>query len=130
MDYRSEAPEILKSFLVYHETIKGHSKATVDEYYLDLRNFFRFLKLSRGLVPSGTEFDDISISDVDLGFVSKVTLTEVYDYLSYLARDRVAFSGIWPVGCDARAQSCDDTQLFQISHYKNKTARHEPDTGS
>ena len=89
MDYRSEAPEILKSFLVYHETIKGHSKATVDEYYLDLRNFFRFLKLSRGLVPSGTEFDDISISDVDLGFVSKVTLTEVYDYLSYLARDRV-----------------------------------------
>ena len=89
MDYRSEAPEILKGFLVYHETIKGHSKATVDEYYLDLRNFFRFLKLRRGAVPPGTDFDSIGIADVDLDFVGAVTLAEVYDYLSYLARDRV-----------------------------------------
>ena len=35
MDYRTEAPEIIKSFLIYHETIKGHSPKTVEEYYLD-----------------------------------------------------------------------------------------------
>lgn len=34
-------------FLSYHETIKAHSQRTVDEYYLDLRNFFRYLKWSR-----------------------------------------------------------------------------------
>ena len=45
MDYRCEAPPILRDFLTYHETIKGHSRATVDEYFLDLRNFFRFLKI-------------------------------------------------------------------------------------
>ena len=39
-DYRAEAPRVLRDFLVYHETIKGHSRATVDEYFLDLRNFF------------------------------------------------------------------------------------------
>ena len=89
MDYRTEAPEILKSFLVYHETIKGHSHATVDEYFLDLRNFFRFLKLQRGLVPRTTELDEISIMDIDTNFVSTVTLSEVYEYLAYLARDRV-----------------------------------------
>lgn len=89
MDYRSEAPKILKDFLIYHETIKGHSKNTVDEYYLDLRTFFRYLKISRGLVPRSTDIEDISISDVDLDFVKQVSLTEVYDYLSFLSRDRV-----------------------------------------
>jgi site-specific recombinase XerD len=61
MDYRTETPEILKSFLTYHETIKGHSKQTVDEYFLDLRNFFRYLKIIRGLVPRDTELDEIPI---------------------------------------------------------------------
>ena len=89
MDYRTDCPPILRDFLAYHETIKGHSPATVDEYYLDLRNFFRFLKIERGIVPRKTELDDIDIMDVDLDFVSKVTLPEVYDYLTYLARDRV-----------------------------------------
>mgnify|MGYP000675883052 FL=1 len=88
-DYRSEAPRVIRDFLVYHETIKGHSRATVDEYFLDLRNFFRYLKIERGLVPRSSELDEISIMDVDLNFVGSVTLEEVYDYLSYLARDRV-----------------------------------------
>ncbi|MDY6096117.1 MAG: tyrosine recombinase XerC [Oscillospiraceae bacterium] len=86
---RSDAPQILRDFLIYHETIRGHSNATVDEYYLDLRTFFRFLKLSRGLVPRTTELDEISIADVDVPFVASVTLAEVYDFLAYLARDRV-----------------------------------------
>lgn len=86
---RSDAPQILRDFLIYHETIRGHSKATVDEYYLDLRTFFRFLKLSRGIVPRTTELEEISISDVDVPFVASVTLAEVYDFLAYLARDRV-----------------------------------------
>ena len=86
-DYR-DAPEVLRRFLTYHETIQGHSRATVDEYYLDLRTFFRFLKLHRGLVPRTAEMEEISISDVDLAFVSGVTLTEVYDFLTYLSRDR------------------------------------------
>ena len=89
MDYRTEAPEILKGFLSYHETIKNHSKATVDEYFLDMRNFFRYLKLNRGLVPRDADFDDITIKDIDLDFVAKVNISEVYDYMSYLARDRV-----------------------------------------
>ena len=66
MDYRDEAPEILRDFLQYHEVVKGHSQATIDEYYLDLRTFFRFLKLRRGLVPRDADFASIPIGDVDL----------------------------------------------------------------
>lgn len=89
MDYRNEAPPVLRDFLSYHETIKGHSRATVDEYFLDLRNFFRYLKIERGLVPRSAELDEISIKDVDLDFIASVTLNDVYDYMAFLARDKV-----------------------------------------
>ena len=89
MDYRTEAPEIIKSFLIYHETIKGHSLKTVEEYYLDLRTFFRYMKISRGLVPRNTEFEDIGIRDIDLDFVKSITVSDAYEYLAYLSRDRV-----------------------------------------
>ena len=89
MDYREDAPKILRDFLTYHETIKGHSQRTVDEYFLDLRTFFRFLKLHRGLVPRSTDVEEIDVRDVDLEFVRRVTLSEVYEYLSFLSRDRV-----------------------------------------
>lgn len=89
MDYRDEAPEVIKGFLTYHETIKGHSRKTVDEYYLDLRTFFRFMKIHRGLVPRSVDIEEVSISDIDLDFVKSVTVTDTYDYLSYLSRDRV-----------------------------------------
>lgn len=88
MDYRTEAPPILRDFLVYHETIQGHSRRTVDEYYLDLRNFFRFLKQNKNLVSKDLPLDDISIADVDLGLIRDITLTDIYSYMNYLSRDR------------------------------------------
>jgi len=88
VDYRTEAPPILRDFLVYHETIQGHSRKTVDEYYLDLRNFFRFLKHDKNLVPRNTPLDEISIDDADLSLVRDVTLTDIYSYMNYLSRDR------------------------------------------
>jgi len=88
MDYRNDSPEIIREFLFYHETIKGHSKKTIDEYYLDLRTFFRFMKIHKNTVPRDTPFEEISIMDVDLNFVKSVTVTDVYEYLAFLSRDR------------------------------------------
>ncbi len=89
MDYRDEAPEIIRDFLSYHEVVRGHSRKTIDEYYLDLRTFLRYLKQRRGLAGSSMPFEEISIADVDLDFLGALTKTEVYDYLSFLSRDRV-----------------------------------------
>lgn len=88
MDYRTEAPAVLRDFLIYHETIQGHSRKTVDEYYLDLRNFFRYIKLEKGRVPRTAVFEEITIDDVDLQLVQSVSLRDVYSYMSYLSRDR------------------------------------------
>lgn len=89
MDYRNEAPDIIRGFLNYHENIVGHSRKTVDEYYLDLRTFFRYMKVLKNGLSRDTSLDDISISDIDLSFVKSVTLSDVYDYLGYMSRDRV-----------------------------------------
>ena len=88
MDYRTNSPKIIRDFLFYHETIKGHSKRTIDEYFLDLRTFFRFLKIHKNLLPADTPFEEISIMDIDLAFVESVTISDVYEYLAFLSRDR------------------------------------------
>ena len=87
-DYRDEAPQILSDFLSYHETIKAHSQKTVDEYFLDLRNFFRYIKRSRDRSLQNLELDKISIMDVSITLIRTITLTDVYGYLTYLSRDR------------------------------------------
>ncbi|MBP5166529.1 MAG: tyrosine recombinase XerC [Oscillospiraceae bacterium] len=93
MDYRSEAPEIIRDFLNYHEVIRGHSQKTVDEYYLDLRTFLRFLLRRRGMVDAKTPFDETDISGVDLDFLAAVDRSEIYDYMSFLSRDRESGHG-------------------------------------
>ena len=120
MDYRAEAPEVIKDFLTYHETIKGHSKKTVDEYYLDLRTFFRYLKIIRGIVPRSTELDEISIRDIDIDFVKSVTVSEVYEYLAFLTRDRVKPEKqrrrIWHKSFDKSSKSIYSAQLLPIPY--------------
>lgn len=89
-DFRQTAdwPPLLREFITYHQSIKNHSKKTCDEYFLDLRLFFRFLKLHRGLVAPDTQLDEIRFDDVDKDFVAQVTLSEVYAFLNYLSRQR------------------------------------------
>ena len=89
MDYRQDSPQLLLDFLSYHETIKAHSQRTVDEYYLDMRNFFRYLKQQRDPLLADKRLDEIDIRDVDINFISRITLTDIYSYLTYLSRDRV-----------------------------------------
>ena len=88
-DYRADAPVIIRDFLTYHETIQGHSRKTVDEYYLDLRNFFRYIKIEKGCVPRTAELDEITIDDVDLELIRSVRLGDIYAYMSFLSRDRL-----------------------------------------
>ncbi len=83
-----DAPQILKDFLTYHETIKGQSPRTIEEYYLDLRMFLRFIKLMRNDMPMNTHLEDIPIKDIDVPFIRTITTSEVFDFLSYLAADR------------------------------------------
>ncbi|MBQ2971897.1 MAG: tyrosine recombinase XerC [Ruminococcus sp.] len=88
MNSISEASPIIRDYLLYMQTVKGKSPKTVDEYFTDLRTFFRFIKLNRGLVSSSTLFEEIKVDDVDLELIKSVTLQDAYEFMNYLMRDR------------------------------------------
>ena len=88
MNYRDESPRAVKEFLVYHDTIKGQSGATVDSYFFDLRTFTRYLMVERGLVPRDAVFEEIDIRGAKLSLYEDVTLSDIYDFLAFLSRDR------------------------------------------
>ena len=68
MDY-SDAPQVLRDFLIYHETICGHSKATVDQVLSRPADVSAIFEARRGLAPRTAELDEISIADVDISFL-------------------------------------------------------------
>lgn len=82
------SPVILEDFLNYIETIKGKSENTVKEYFFDLRTLFRFIKLRYKLVDKNTPFDEIDISDIDEQVIRKITLQDLYAFISYVDKNR------------------------------------------
>lgn len=118
-----DCPIILREFLSYHETIKGQSKLTIQEYYLDLRMFLRFMKLIKNEMPYDTDLETISIKDVDIRFIESITTTDIYDFLSYLANDRVknpdTYSEEVGLAAAARARKLSSLKSF----YKYLTVR-------
>ena len=83
-----EAPPVILEFLNYIGNVKGRSDLTVDEYYRDLRTFFRFLIKDRGLVKDDIPVDDIDISSVDLAMIESVTFSEIILFLNYCKDER------------------------------------------
>ena len=84
----SDCPQTVRDFLIYHETIKGQSPRTIDEYYLDLRMFLRFIKLMRNEMPVQTRLEDIDIKDINIAFIRQIDTSDIFDFLAYLANDR------------------------------------------
>ena len=111
-----ELPKIIRDFLVYTETIRGKSQKTADEYALDLRVFFRYIKFAREMVPEDLPFDQIPIDDVDIELIRSITLSDVYDYMNYLGRERVIVHNRSVTGCGlgaaARARKTSSLRVF------------------
>ena len=78
------APEIIREYLGYMETIRGRSPLTMEEYFLDLRTFFRFYKRAKGYVPATTPLEEIDILDVDLELCARVQLIDAFEFMSFL----------------------------------------------
>jgi site-specific recombinase XerD len=88
-NYLSDCPNYLKDFIFYLETIVNRSDKTIYEYYIDVRTFMRFLKLSREMVPNETAYEDIKISDISLELINSVTLSDVYEYMHFIYTERL-----------------------------------------
>mgnify|MGYP003292273313 FL=1 len=81
-------PPIIRDFLTYNETIKGKSSKSVDEYYLDLQTFFRYLLLVRGKIDKKCDFESIDISSVDAELIHSVTISDLYAFIVFCKDER------------------------------------------
>lgn len=123
MERYNDCPLILREFLSYHETIRGQSQRTISEYYFDLRMFLRFIKLIKNEMPYNTDLDSIPIHDVDIDFIRSINVTDIFDFLSYLANDRViheaSYSESKGISSASRARKLSAIKSF----YKYLTVR-------
>ncbi len=89
----SKMPALVREFANYMNTINDKSKGTIDEYLLDLRTFFKYMKIVFGEATlSETDgLTKIDISDIDIDFISKIKITDVYEYFDYLSTERKRF---------------------------------------
>ena len=87
-DFRVEASPVVKDYLFYLQTVKEKSPKTVNEYFIDLRTFFRFIKVQRGLVSADTPLSDIKVNDVDIDLIRTVTLADAYEFMNYAKTER------------------------------------------
>lgn len=82
-----DSPPIIRDFLTYNETIKGKSSLSVEEYFLDLQTFFRYLLYVRGLTKE-KEFEKIDISGVDIELIKSVTISDLYAFIVFCKNER------------------------------------------
>lgn len=83
LEILNACPDFIRDFLTYNETIKGKSSKSVEQYYSDLRTFFRYILLVRGKAQPGIPFNKIDISGADIELVRSVTVSDLYGFMVY-----------------------------------------------
>ena len=85
--YLAECPSVLREYLGYMETVKGRSANTVNGYFIDLRTFFRFLLIQRGICKESPDsYPDIQLVTLDL--IKSVTLADLFEFMNYSKSQR------------------------------------------
>ena len=79
-------PDFLNSFLDYSITILNKSPNSIKEYNYDLTNFLKFIKIEFKLTKEN-DYSKISISDLDISTIKKITLEDIHKYVSYMATE-------------------------------------------
>ena len=77
-------PEYVNSFLDYSLTILNKSPNSVKEYNYDLIMFLRYIKIQYHLTNE-TDFKSITIKDIPLDVIKKITPQDIMSFLSFMA---------------------------------------------
>ena len=77
-------PEYVNSFLDYSLTILNKSPNSVKEYNYDLTMFLRYIKIQYHLTNE-TDFKSITIKDIPLDVIKKITPQDIISFLSFMA---------------------------------------------
>lgn len=78
----TDCPSYLKEYIFYLRIIRNRSEKTIESYYIDIRQFLRYLKETK----MTAENKDI-IADIPFSVVRDVTLLDFYEYLNFIATE-------------------------------------------
>lgn len=82
---RNDNPTFLNDFLDYSLTILNKSPNSVKEYNYDIAHFLKYIKYKFRIVKVDVdEIKSISIDDMDLNTIKKITLEDIHAFLGYL----------------------------------------------
>lgn len=88
INYSNLCPAPMCDFLEYLLSIKGKSEKTVNEYFLDLRTFYRFLVMRFKLSKEVDKFEEIDINLVSLDTIKKINIIDLHSFIAYIDRER------------------------------------------
>ena len=85
----NEFPDTIQEYLNYKAVIQGCSRKTVDEYALDLKNFFKHYMVSKAFGKVDTEaVNNAIIGRLTLEEIKSVSSMDIYSYLMYVTNER------------------------------------------
>ena len=90
IDHSQISFPLLDQYVHYMQAVKERSPLTMKEYRYDLVLFFRFMKTDRGLVSSDVKFNEISIADIDIDFIKRISADDLFVFMIFLSRERKA----------------------------------------
>jgi len=80
----TEAPAFLKGFLMHKKVISNRSDLTVNEYALDLVNFFKFTRSHMTGIPE----EDIDPDSLDMELAVSVKSEHIYEYMLHVSLEK------------------------------------------
>lgn len=85
---QTEMSPVVLQYALYQRNIKGLAVNTVNEYCMDLRTFFRFMKRYKGIVSAELELADIVVNDIDLAFIRTISTYDIFEFMNFAADSR------------------------------------------
>jgi len=83
---KSECPDFLNDYIYYVRIIQGRADTTVNEYYINIRLFLRYIRMMRENLT--VPIETVKISDFPVEMLNSITLKDIYDFEYFLAEER------------------------------------------
>jgi len=86
-NYNNESnPEFLNNYLVHIKIVQLLSERTIQEYYLDIRLFLKYVYSNMHGLDGSVE--DVSIKDMTESDLRKITVSDIYSFILYTSDER------------------------------------------
>lgn len=86
---KTECPDFFLDYILHITVTKGLSNRTVEEYYMDIRMFLKYLRMMNDpAYVDAQNLQCVSIRDMPLSMLKNVRIQTLYEFLFYIKEER------------------------------------------